>query len=258
MIAVISAAVGLLFLAMFIFARETTDHPSRNAPVVEQSKDGSRVEVIRNVKPKMRIFVILLTSFFMLFYVGLEKTIGTFIPAFGHDGPLQLPKKSGALISAVYWITFTSFRLIAVFLSGIFGSLPVLIFNISITILATIFMCAIQTSEPVFWASCALIGIGLSSTWGSLFGFMESQFPLSGKIVSCFTVGACLGSSFVPAVIGMLMANNNEIFAWFCLVFSLLIALMFAVIYVICRTILFTEERRRFKSQISIISQPKC
>lgn len=101
-IAVITAAVEVLLLFSYIFDRETTDHPSRNAPVVKESKDGKKVEVIRNVKPYVRIFVILLTSLFLLFYIGLEKTVGTFIPAFGHDGPLQLPKKSGAIISAIY------------------------------------------------------------------------------------------------------------------------------------------------------------
>ena len=255
-IAVITAAVAVFFLFTFIFSRETTDHPSRNARTIEE-KDGKQIEVIRNVKPGIRIFVILLTSLFMLFYVGLEKTVGTFIPAFSHDGPLRLPKKSGALVTAVYWIAFTTFRLCAVFLSGIFGSLPVLIFNISITIIATITLCAIQTSEPAFWASCTLIGIGLSSTWGSMFGYMECQFPLNGKIVSCFTVGACIGSSIIPAVIGLLMADDNRIFAWFCLVFSVLIALMFGLVFTICKTILFTEERRAFKSQLSVISQPK-
>ena len=86
--------------------------------------------MIRNVKPYVRIFVILLTSLFLLFYIGLEKTVGTFIPTFGHDDPLQLPKKSGAIISAIYWITFTIFRLCAVFFSGVFGSFAILIFNV--------------------------------------------------------------------------------------------------------------------------------
>lgn len=257
MIAVITAVIGATFLFLFIFSRDTTDHPSRNAPVVEESKDGKRVEVIRNVKPRMRIFVIFLASFFMVFYIGLEKTVGTFIQAFGHDGQLKLPKQLGALMSAVYWTAFTTFRLCAVFLADIFGSLPVLIFNITTTITGTICICTCQSSELGLWASFVLIGIGLSSTWGSMFGFMESQFPLNGKIVSCFTVGASIGSSVVPAVIGLLMANNNETFAWFCLLLSLLIALMFIIIFVICRTVLFTEERRRFKSSISIISQPK-
>lgn len=255
-IAIITTSVGVLLLFSYIFHRETTDHPSRNAPVLKESKDGKKVEVIRNVNPYVRIFVILLTSLFLLFYIGLEKTVGTFIPAFGHDGPLQLPKKSGAIISAIYWITFTTFRLCAVFLSGVFGSFAILIFNVSITILACITLCVIETCEPVFWLSCALIGVGLSSTWGSMFGYMESQFPLNGKVVSCFTVGSCIGASFAPPIVGMLMAYDIRMFAYSSVTLSIMIAASFVVIYVVCKTILFTETRRSFRSS-STISQTK-
>ena len=184
MIATFTAAVGVMFLFTFISYRDTTDHPSRNVnPVIEQSKDGKKFEVIRRVNPGMRYFVIVLVSLLLLFYVGLEETVGTFISAYGHKGPLQLAKKTGALISAVYWMTYTGFRLCAVFFSSHISSLTFLMFNFIVTTIACIISFLIQTSEPAYWASCALIGVGLSSTYGSIFGYMETQFPLNGKVV---------------------------------------------------------------------------
>lgn len=258
MIATFTAAVGVMFLFTFISYRDTTDHPSRNVnPVIEQSKDGKKVEVIRRVNPSMRYFVIVLVSLFLLFYVGLEETAGTFIPTYGHKGPLQLAKKTGALISAVYWMTYTGFRLCAVFFSSHISSLTFLMFNFVVTTIACIVLLLIQTSEPAYWASCALIGVGLSSTYGSIFAYMETQFPLNGKVVSCFTVGGAIGSSAIPAIIGMLMANNNRIYAYSIVLFSILITGIFAIIYAICKTSLYTETKRALKQQISVISEAK-
>lgn len=257
-IAAIGAFVGFLFLLMYVKFRETTDHPSRNTTaVIEQDKDGKKVEVTKIIKPRIRMLLIILTSLFLLVYIGFEKTVGVFIPAYGHHGPLGLSKKTGANISAVYWALFTSFRLVAVILSGVIGTFWILVMNIFNTVIATVTIVAVQTSEPVFWFSCAFMGIGLSSTWGSMFGFMESQFPLNGKIVSCFSFGACLGSSIFPAVMGYLMAIDNQIFVWFCLAFSLLIASFFLIIYLICKNYLSTTRRVTLRTQMSTISASK-
>ena len=181
------------------------------------TKDGSNsVQVIRVINRKVQYLVIFVISCFTLVYVGLEKTVSTFIPAFGCYGPLHVPEKTGAIISSVYWIKFTSFRLIAIFLSSLFGSTAILVLNLVNTILATTLL-AFSEYILLYWFSCAFIGIGFSSTWGSLFGYIELQFAITGRIVSCFTVGACLGSSMIPALISYLMAIDNSIFIWFSL-----------------------------------------
>ena len=261
-IAAASAFVGLLFLFMYVKFRVTTDHPSRTtAPVIESNADGNKVEVTKIINPRVRMLVIILTSFFLLAYIGFEKTFGVFIPAYSHHGPLALSKKTGADISALYWGLFTSFRLVAVIMSGLIGTFWILVMNITNTLIATITVVSIQNSETAFWFSCALMGIGMSSTWGSMFGWMESQFPLNGRIVSCFSFGACLGSSIFPAVMGYLMSIDNQIFVWFCLTFALFIVLFFTVIFLVCKFFLSKVERRvvitRQRSTISV-SKPRC
>ena len=182
------------------------------------TKDGSNsVQVIRVMNRKVQYLVMFVISCFTLVYVGLEKTVSTFIPAFGYYGPLHVPEKTGAIISSVYWIKFTSFRLVAIFLSTLFGSTAILALNLVNTILATTLLAFSEYNILLYWFSYAFIGIGLSSTWGSLFGYIELQFAITGRIVSCFTVGACLGSSVIPALISYLMAIDNSIFIWFSL-----------------------------------------
>lgn len=235
-----SLAAAYMF-TLYIMFRETTDHPSRNTPVYE-SKNGEQVEVKKVVNPRVRLIVILLIAFFLVLYAGMEQTIGHLVPAFAHDGPLHLSKQVGAQISAVFWVTFTTFRFVAVIGSGILGTLTILIFNIITTIISSITMVVGQKSESAFWFSCAFMGVGLSSTWGSVFAFSESQFPVHGKIVATFTVGAALGSAVTPAVIGYLMGIENAVFAWFPLIFSILTAIIFALIFIICKTCLYKKD----------------
>lgn len=246
--------VSIAFLFSFIKYRETTDHPSRTQEVNvsnELSLDGSKnVQVTRVMDRKNQILVITATCCFTLIYNGLQKTVGTFIPAFGYDGPLHVPKKTGAFICSIYWITFTTFRLIAIILSSLFGPMTVLVLNLTNTIIAAILLAFSEYNISLFWTSCALLGIGLSSTWGSLVGYLESQFALNGKIVSCFSVSASLGSSAAIALIGYLMAINNSIFIWFSLSCSILTSLFFFIIFMICKYFLYSEIRKSVFTKI--------
>lgn len=251
-----TAFVSLLFFFLYIKYRETTDHPSRKVKSTGSTNDGKN-QVKRILNTRVRLAVIIITSCFFMLYSGIEQTIGHLLPVYAHDGPLQLEKKTGAKIAALYWITYTCFRLVAVLLSGVLSCVTMLTFNMISTIVASITLCAIQTSAPGFWFSCALMGIGLSSTWGSMFAYLESHFPVHGRIVATLTVGAAIGSSCTPAIIGYLMGIEIVTFAWFPLFLACLLAILFLFIHFICKLWLYSEgvEKRIVQTQISIVSQ---
>ena len=88
-----------------------------------------------------------------------------------------------------------------------------------------------------------------------MLAYLESQFPVHGKIVATLTVGAAIGSSCTPAMIGCLMGIEVRMFAWFPIVFTLLFAIIFIVMYLTCKTVLYTEGRKVSKSQVSTPSE---
>lgn len=243
-------SIALLFL--YIKHRETEEHPSRS------DNSGRSVTITRRLNEKVRMVVIILTSTFLLFYMGIEQTIGHLLPTYAHDGPPGVSKETAAHIAALFWVTYTCFRLVAIILSAFLGMEMMLAFNTIGTIIASIILCVAQTSVPAFWLAAALMGVALSSTWGSTFGFLEYHFALSAKIVATLTVGAAIGSSCTPALIGYLMGLKITIFAWFPLFLSIITAFLFLSIVVVCKLYLYTEgmvERPGYKSQVSIISQ---
>lgn len=186
--------------------------------------------------------VIFLSSCFMLFYVGFEKTIGAFIIAFVHEGPLKLSKQIGAKITTAYWITFSVFKIVAIFAAEVLGSHGLIIINLTVATVSCGLLVIAPSHMPILWLSFILLGIGSSSTWSSMFGFLESKFPLDGKIVAYFTVGACIGASIFPPLVGYFMSFNNAIFAWFAFTSCLFQSFLFLIIFLVCKIHLFADN----------------
>lgn len=239
MVSVFTTLVSLCFILMFIKHRDTDDHPSRK--VVDTPVDDEKTSV-KVMNPKVQTLVVAMTSLFTCIYVGLEANIGTFIPAYAHKGPLHVSKKTGALMSSVYWLFFTCFRLVAVILSSMVGSTTILVLNLLNSLIGCILMILSQNNVPLFWFACVYIGIGLSSTWGSLFGFIESQFAMTARMVTCFTVGACLGCSIFPAAVGYFIDIDTRIFVYFNVTFSIVVACLFVAIFLVCKNYLYRYE----------------
>lgn len=248
-VSIFTTLVSICFLMMFIKHRETKEHPSRNAEVTHSEDGMTKVKVMNN---RVKMLVVAMTSMFTFIYVGLEANIGTFIPAYSHKGPLHVSKKTGALMSSVYWLFFTCFRLVAVILSSMIGSTSILVLNLTNSLIGCTLMIVSQHNVPLFWFACVYIGIGLSSTWGSLFGFIESQFAMTANVVTCFTVGACIGCSVFPAAVGYFIDIDTRIFVYFNAVFSVVVACLFIAIFVVCKNFLFTYEVRQPQFEVNL------
>ena len=242
MVSIFTTFIAVCFLFMFIKYRETSEHPSRNERDLD-TDDGKGMKKV--IRPNVQILVVAMTSLFTCIYVGLEANIGTFIPAYSHKGSLHVSKKTGALMSSVYWLFFTSFRLVAVVLSSMIGSTTILVMNLTNSLIGCVLMIVSQNNVPLFWFACVYIGIGLSSTWGSLFGFIESQFAMTARHVTCFTVGACIGCSFFPAAVGYFIDIDTRIFVYFNVIFSIVVAMLFVAIFMVCNKCLFRYEVRK-------------
>ena len=46
------------------------------------------------------------------------------------------------------------------------------------------------------------LGIGLSSIFGTLIGYLNNYFPVTGNVTSLFLVAACVGEFIWPLVVG--------------------------------------------------------
>lgn len=239
-VAIITFATGLPFLYMYMRYPTSRDHPSKRAD--DSNENDTNTE--QKMDPEVRTTIIFLSAILFVFYGGHEKMITTFIEEYGHEGVLHLPKWRGALVTAVYWATFTIFPIIVVIFSNIFTPTVLLTFGTVNTIIAAGLLCIFPKREGIFWFSCAHHGVGLSPTWAAMFAFIESKFPLTGKVLSVLVVGAGIGASTVPILVGYLMSYNNAYFRWSSLVLAMITATLFYIIYLITKFGLFNERNQ--------------
>ncbi|KAI1309029.1 Major facilitator superfamily domain-containing protein 4A [Halotydeus destructor] len=195
---------SLLALYLFVFHRHTSPHPSR----LEKKEDGA---TSTTVDPKVRALVWVLTALFCHIYLGLEIAMGSLLTTFAVKSDLHLTKVTGAYMTSVYWSTFTFFRIAAVAYIGYVGPYYNIIFELGLVILSNLFLVPFGNSvEWCLWVGVALLGLGVSSIWASVFGFVENYFPVTSKMASTFTVSACLGEFVFPFLMGYFAEHSPQ------------------------------------------------
>ena len=193
-ILIVSAAFSLF---LFIFHRETPRHPSRD--VIERTDSKAPV-----LNQRVKTSIVTLTSAFMFIYFGLEIAMGSLLTTFAEKSNLGMTKLDGADLTFVYWLTFSFFRVFAVFYIEYIGSEYNLYFDLLIIMVANVFLVPFgNTYRWCLWTGVPLIGIGMSSVWASVFGFLEEKyFPVTTKMTAAFTMSSCIGEFVFPFLMG--------------------------------------------------------
>ena len=190
-----------LFLYLFIRHRHTPPHPSRSREAIALSD-----ACLSN--PIAYKTVIVLSTLFMHIYYGLEIAMASFMTTYAVKSDLKLSKSTGATITSVYWSTFTFFRLLAIFYTDIIGPEKNIIFELVLIIVANGFLLPYgDTYEWCLWTGAAIMGMGMSAIWGSMYGYLQNYFTLSNKIAAGFTLAACVGEFTFPNLMGLLIVE---------------------------------------------------
>ena len=245
LIAIFLLINAVIFLTLFLTYRETPPHPSRiltadTNPDVDSKREAESISA-SDTKSNTQLLLIIIMTAFMLFYVGLEITFGSFLTTYSVNSAMKLSKATGALITSCFWATFTFFRLFAAVYIGYTGAELNLIFEIILILISNVFLMGWGNSvEWALWTGTALLGLGTSSVYASVFGYIEEYFPVTSTITSIFCISACVGEFIIPTVISSFVKIFPEIFLYVTLVCSLMITMLFAISCILFRT-LFTK-----------------
>lgn len=182
-----------------------------------------------------KLLVIILSIIFVFFYYALELTFGAFLTVFAYN-QINMETPEGAQMTAIYWFSFTFWRLFAVFYIkytgpkfGILINLAILLVGVSIiTPFGYIYKWALYTGS-------ILIGIGISPLWGSLFGFLETCFPVTSKIASSMMLSSAIGEFVFPVIMAQYIQLIPMIFIYVTLSCSLCCILIFLLILFVCK-----------------------
>lgn len=179
-ISIFMICASVLFFYIYLRHRQTLPHPSRM-----RTHDNHSNTNTNRFSPKVYKIVIILATAFMSIYYGLEIAMSSFMTTFAYVSDLKLSKTTGAKITSVYWSTYAVFQLLTVFYIQFVGPEKNIIFLLTTVMIANCFLIPFgSTYSWCLWTGAALIGVGMSALWGSIYGYLESYFPVvSTKIL---------------------------------------------------------------------------
>ena len=226
---IICAAYYLVVLFFFVlfceFYPENTIHPSRTTSD-DQDDELLKKDAFRLNKPlsnHLRIFVVVLATFAMHTYVGLEISFGSLLSPYAVYSKLQMTKSQGSFLTSSYWGTFTFLRVF-----GLIGTI-----YLSPRLLLLIHFVIIMASNAILlpfgndyawalWLGTGLIGFGLvkmltqfmgrqylnhsssliprfplfscSGVFATIFAFLEQLTPVTARITAGFLIAGKLHS----------------------------------------------------------------
>lgn len=219
-------------------------HPSRliqdssNSSIdrkIDSPKSEEELKDEENFK-KWRLVVLILTSLFMPLYYGVEVGYGSYVPAYATFSKLHMDQSSAALVSSIFWCTFTFFRLFAAFYIQYTGPELNIVLSLIVMLLANIVIIPFSENYPIaIWISSVLVGIGTSSIWGSIFGCLENYFPVTSQMTGGIISATALGDCVLPIILSNKIEKYPKIFMWIYLTSSVSMSIIFSIILFICR-----------------------
>ena len=183
-----------------------------------------------------RVILVGVTMLFMHVFIGLTIPFGSYLTPFAVKCDLHLSKADGAHLTTLFWTTFTVFRCFSIaYLQWI--STEVCIFgNIAIITIANGIIVPFGNSHLLMlWLGVAIMGIGFSSIWACVFGFLEEHLTVTPLMSAFMIVSAGLGEFVFPAIISEFIDWYPMILMWVTAACTAGIVVLFTLMSLICR-----------------------
>ena len=182
-----------------------------------------------------KVSVVLMSTLFMHIYYGLEITFGTFVTAYANKSPLHLETTEGAFITSIFWATFTFWRLPTIFYVEWLGPIKTILFNLVVLLIGNLILVPFAaTNSWALYAGTALVGLGASPIWASMFGLLELFFPVTSGIASSMITASMVGEFVFPTIISGFVSCYPQVFVYVSLFCSLSVIILFCIITLIC------------------------
>ena len=187
-------------------------------------------------KSRLYLAVIFILLFaFMFFYVGSESAYGSLVFTFAVKSELQFSKSSAAVLTSVFWGTFTFIRLFSlVFVLLKVKSAVLITCNVLGSLIAVSILMFFPTNTTAVWIGSAVLGMSMAAIFPTTMTWMTENVPVSGKASAIVIAGGNLGVITLPAIVGVLIAEVRPIsFIYFTFVAMVLSAVVAVVMLVL-------------------------
>ena len=87
-------------------------------------------------------------------------------------------------------------------------------------------------TESMMWIGSVLIGVGFSSTYASIYTFLEHQISVTNTIGSIFLFTGGLGTALFPILVGAYICTDSLILIYLCICCAQISLVLFLVLHI--------------------------
>lgn len=176
--------------------------------------------------------IIVLMAIFLIFYVGAEVGLGSWITTFGKTQlPIEEASRAYGLASA-FWLAMMGGRFLSSLLSTRVSTEKLLILNLFGMIASLLIVIFSTGSWGLLLGGTIILGLSMASMFPLVFSWAEEVMDVTGRISSSLFIGASTGSIIFPLVMGNLMENANPMSVMvMLLIMTLLDIVVFGFLY---------------------------
>jgi len=148
------------------------------------------------------LFLSLLFLFYHI-YAYIEMTPIAYFPTFAIKF-LHWPVKDASLLMSVFFGTNCAGRFLGILLSFVLRPRTMIIINLIVTTIAYVILLSVQSLSKLLWASAALSGIGMATTFATTVLWTAESMVFSGRVASIVVAGFSFGNVVQPQIVGRL------------------------------------------------------
>lgn len=197
---------------------------------IANNKEKEALETEKKPERYHKFMIVLFSALFIHTAYGLELSFGVMLASYARLSALHFDKTSASFVTSCYWACFTFFRLITVVLINFISSRSMLIIDLVLIMLSNCILLPFGGTYPwALWLGSILMGLGVSSIYPSLWGFLEPVVPVTSKMTSAINSCACIGEFIVPVIIGAYIQTDPDVFLYIVFLYSSLACIFFSL-----------------------------
>ncbi|MEY3567301.1 MAG: hypothetical protein RLZ19_1315 [Actinomycetota bacterium] len=173
-------------------------HEPPNPPTVEDHAS----------RPPLDSTSTLVVAVFFLLYVGAEMGFAGWIFTYSEDGGLS--GSTPAIVTALFWASFSLGRLLAIPTSRVASPRAIVIGSCAFSVMALVPMVIADGAEWSIWVGSTLYGLGAGPQYPTMIAMVDERISLTAKATSWIVGAAAIGALIVPTGIGPLIDSTGS------------------------------------------------
>ncbi len=141
-------------------------------------------------------------------HMGAELSFGAYITSYADD--LFYTESLARVVNSAFWGGLVVGRLVAIPLALRLSSRAMLQLDLAGLAASIALLALLPDSTVALWIGTVGLGVSIASMIPSSINYAGERMPITGQITALFLVGASLGSTILPLIVGQLYGEGSD------------------------------------------------